>query len=141
MADTGEIVRRLLDDFNAGDLQGMRRALADDLRAYVTNAEGGVDEVAGADEYLARIEAMDLPSAEFGVEITQLVAISEDRVMVMVEVHAVRGGGPSTTSRLTSSPSRVTGSPSGGWSKHCPPPATPSGRSRGAGPPPGVPWT
>lgn len=92
MAGAMEIVRRLLDDFNAGDLDGMRRGLAGDLRAYVTNAAGGVDAVVGADEYLARIDAMDLPSAEFRVAITQAVEPGPDQVMVMVEVHAARGG-------------------------------------------------
>ena len=92
MAGAMEIVRRLLDDFNAGDLDGMRRGLAADLRAYVTNADGGVDEVDGAEEYLARIDAMDLPSAEFNVAITQIVEPRDGQVMAMVEVHAARGG-------------------------------------------------
>jgi len=92
MAGPPEIVRRLLDDFNAADIEGMRGALAPDLRAFVTNAEGGADEVAGADEYLARVEAMDLPSADFRVEVTQLAETRPDQVMVMVEVHAARGG-------------------------------------------------
>ena len=56
------------------------------------NAEGGVDEVVGADEYLARIDAMDLPSADFNVAITQIVQPRDDQVMAMVEVHASRGG-------------------------------------------------
>ena len=92
MADNQGIVRKLLDDFNAGDLEGMRKTLAGDLRSYVTNAEGGVDSLVGADEYLARVDAMDLPSAQFTVEPTQLVEVDANRVMVMVEVHAARGG-------------------------------------------------
>jgi ketosteroid isomerase-like protein len=70
----------------------MRALLADDLRAYVTNADGGIDEVVGADAYLARVEAMDLPSARFSVSVTQMVAPSSKQVMVMVEVRAARGG-------------------------------------------------
>jgi ketosteroid isomerase-like protein len=86
------IARELIDAFNAGDLGRMRAVLSDDLHAYITNRDGGVDEIVGPDEYLGRIEAMDLPSAAFGVKVTQLVAVREDMVMVMVEVRAARGG-------------------------------------------------
>jgi ketosteroid isomerase-like protein len=86
------IGRGLLDAFNAIDLERMRMLLADDLRAHVTNREGGVDVVTGAGEYLGRIEAMDLPSAEFRTEVTEAVTIRPDLVMIMVEVHAARGG-------------------------------------------------
>lgn len=85
-------VRTLLDAFNAADFDRMRSLLADDLRAYVTNSAGGVDEVRGSSEYLDRIAAMDLPSAKFSVSTTQLVSVRPDLVMVMVEVHAARGG-------------------------------------------------
>jgi hypothetical protein len=71
--DTEAVARSLIEAFSAADLQRMRELLADDMRAYVTNAEGGVDEVVGAAEYLGRIEAMDLASARFSVSITQMV--------------------------------------------------------------------
>jgi SnoaL-like domain len=90
--DAEAVARGLLDAFNAIDLERMRSLLADDLSAYVTNREGGVDVVTGAGEYLSRIEAMDLPSAEFRTEVTQAVVIRPDLVMIMVEVHAARGG-------------------------------------------------
>jgi ketosteroid isomerase-like protein len=86
------IARELIDAFNAIDFARMRSLLAEDLRAYITNAQGGVDETAGADAYLGRIEAMDLPRAEFRTEVTQVVTIRPDLAMVMVEVHAARGG-------------------------------------------------
>jgi hypothetical protein len=70
----------------------MRSLLADDLCAYITNSEGGVDGVVGADAYLARVEGMDVSSARFRVAITQLVAIRPDLVMMMVEIQAARGG-------------------------------------------------
>ncbi len=59
------IARELIDAFNAGDLGRMRALLSED--------------------------PMDLPSVAFGVSIIQLVAVREDMVMVMVEVHAARG--------------------------------------------------
>jgi hypothetical protein len=85
-------VRELIDAFNAADIARMRAMLSDDLRAYITNRDGGVDEVIGADGYLRRIDAMDLPSAAFAVEITQVAVVRPHTVMVMVEVHAARGG-------------------------------------------------
>jgi hypothetical protein len=86
------VVRQLVQGFSAADLNQMRSLLADDLRAYITNREGGVDEVIGAEGYVARVKAMDLPSAEFGMEVTQMVSVRPDLVMVMVEIQAARGG-------------------------------------------------
>ena len=88
----GLVARRLIDAFSAGDMPGMRALLSDELHAYITNREGGVDEVVGGDGYVARVEAMDLPSADFQVDITQLAEVRPDLVMVMVEVHAARAG-------------------------------------------------
>jgi ketosteroid isomerase-like protein len=88
----GDLARRLIDAFSAGDMPGMRALLSDRLHAYITNRTGGVDEVVGADGYVARVEAMDLPSADFRIDITQLVEVRADLVMVMVEVHAARAG-------------------------------------------------
>ena len=71
-ADSGaEIAERLIAAFSAADVEAMRELLDDGLTAYVTNSDGGMDEVNGRDPYLDRIEAMDLPSARFSVELTQ----------------------------------------------------------------------
>ena len=91
-ADVESVALELIEAFGAIDLERLRSLLADDLRAYITNAEGGVDEVLGGDEYVHRVEAMDLPSAEFRVDVTQAVAVRPETVMVMVEIHAARGG-------------------------------------------------
>ena len=85
-------VRELIQAFADADFERVRSFLHDDLRAFITNRDGGVDEVRGADGYLARVQAMDLPSASFSLAITQLVAVRDDEVMTMVEVHAARGG-------------------------------------------------
>jgi ketosteroid isomerase-like protein len=94
--DAGEpavVASRFLEAFSAADVERMRALLAEDLVAYVTNAEGGVDKVEGRDAYLAALEAMDLPSARFSIELTQSpVSVDSDRVLVMVEIHAHRGG-------------------------------------------------
>ena len=86
------VAREVVHAFTAADLPRMRSFLADDLAAYITNAQGGVDEVRGADDYVGRVEAMDLPSASFRIEITQLVTVRPELVMLMVEVNAARGG-------------------------------------------------
>lgn len=85
------IARELIEAFRTADTQRMRSLLADDLRAYITNREGGVDEV-GAEEYLRRVAAMDPPSAQLKLTITQMVAPRPEMVIAMVEVHAARGG-------------------------------------------------
>lgn len=82
--------RELIEAFCAADTQRLRSLLADDLRAYITNRDGGVDEV-GAEEYLERIAAMDLPSAQLKLTITQTVAPRPGMVLAMVEVNAARG--------------------------------------------------
>jgi ketosteroid isomerase-like protein len=87
-----DVARRLIAAFGNADLDGVRDLLADDLRAYVTNAEGGVDEVIGGADYVERVAAMDLPSAQFRLDVTQVVTVRPELVMVMVEVHAARGG-------------------------------------------------
>ena len=65
------VARRFLEAFSAADFERMRALLAEDVVAYITNAEGGVDKVEGREAYLGRLEAMDLPSARFSVEPTQ----------------------------------------------------------------------
>jgi SnoaL-like domain len=85
------VARELIEAFCAADIQRMRSFLADDLRAYITNREGGVDEV-GAEEYLRRVAAMGLPRAQFSLAITQAVAPRPEMVIAMVEVNAARGG-------------------------------------------------
>lgn len=86
------VASQFLEAFSAADFERMRALLAEDLVAYITNADGGMDEVEGREVYLERLQAMDLPSAQFSVELTQPpVSADPDRVLVMVEVRARRG--------------------------------------------------
>jgi ketosteroid isomerase-like protein len=87
------VATRFLEAFSKADFEGMRAMLAGDLVAYITNADGGMDQVEGRDTYLSRVEAMDLPSAQFSIELTQPpVRVGSDQVLVMVEIRAQRGG-------------------------------------------------
>ena len=90
--ETAAVAERLLDAFSVADLEAMRALLAEDLVAYVTNAEGGMDRVEGREGYLGRVAAMDLPSVRFSVELTQPpVAVDAEQVLLMVEIRADRG--------------------------------------------------
>jgi ketosteroid isomerase-like protein len=92
-SDPAAIATGFLEAFSAADFARMRALLAEDLIACVTDADGAMDEVEGRDAFLGRLEAMDLSSAEFRVELTQPpVAVDADRVLVMVEVRARRKG-------------------------------------------------
>jgi ketosteroid isomerase-like protein len=87
-----DVATDLLEAFNAGDLDRMRDLLAPDLVAWVTNADGEADRVAGRDEYLSRIAAMDLPGARYRVALTQApAAVDGHLVLLMVEIRAQRG--------------------------------------------------
>jgi ketosteroid isomerase-like protein len=84
---------RFIAAFSAADFEAMRALLSPDLVAWVTDADGAMARLEGRDDYLGRIEAMDLPAARFSVELTQApVEVGPNRVLLMVEVHAERGG-------------------------------------------------
>ena len=83
-------LRQLITAFSAHDVDGMRAALADDLTAYVTNAEGGVDRVQGRDDYVQRLLALRAPS--LSVTETQAVTVPPDQALLMVEIRAERNG-------------------------------------------------
>ncbi len=89
MSDAEAVTRRFVDAFAAADFDTMRRLLADDLTAYVTNSAGGVDRVDGRGGYLARIP--DLASAHYSISVTQSVTVAPDQALTMVEIHAERG--------------------------------------------------
>ena len=126
--ETAAVAERLLDAFSVADLEAMRALLAEDLVAYVTNAEGGMDRVEVREGYLGRVAAIDLPSARLSVELTQPpVAVDAEQVLLMVEIRAHAATGRCTTSPPICSASRAAGSPSGGWSTRSRPRATRSG--------------
>lgn len=64
------VAREFIAAFSAADFGAMRHLLATDLIAHITNADGGADVVHGREDYLRRIEAMDLDAAQFRVELT-----------------------------------------------------------------------
>jgi ketosteroid isomerase-like protein len=82
--------RRLFDAYGQGDLDGFRDLLADGLTGYVTNADAGVDELRGRDEYMSRLP--DLHAAGGHLRVTQVLPVDAERVLTMVEIRAERDG-------------------------------------------------
>lgn len=91
--DPSDVAARLLEAFNDGDLDRMRTLMAPELVAWVTDAGGQPQRVTGADAYLDRVAAMNLPAVSYRVTPTQAaVALEDDLVLLMVEVKAERDG-------------------------------------------------
>jgi ketosteroid isomerase-like protein len=84
------LARELFEAYGAADLETMRSLLAEDLTAYITTADAGVDRVAGREAFMSRLP--DLEGAQLSTAITQIAAIDEERVMTMLEVKAERKG-------------------------------------------------
>lgn len=83
-----DIAREMIESFSKADFQKMSSLLDNEIVAYITNAESGVDTIYGRDEYIQRVKAMDLAAATFSLEIKQMVQVSETQVLLMVEVQA-----------------------------------------------------
>ena len=84
------VARQLFESYAAGDLDGFRSLLAEDLIGYVTNAEAGVDVVEGREAYLARLP--DLAATGGILTVTQVLGIDSERALTMVEIRAEREG-------------------------------------------------
>lgn len=89
MPELEDLARGFFGAYGRGDRASAAALLADDVVSYVTNADAGVDVVRGRDEYMRRVP--DLRSADGSLEITQVVAIDDERVLTMVEIRARRG--------------------------------------------------
>ena len=89
--EPADVATSLLRAFNDGVHDRMRELMDPAMVAWVTDASGEAEAVTGADAYLDRIAAMDLPAVRYRVGPTQSpVAIEDDLVLLMVEVHAER---------------------------------------------------
>lgn len=91
--EPADVATSLLRAFNDGDLDRMRELMDPGLVAWVTDAAGEPQPVAGADAYLGRIAAMNLPAVSYRVTPTQdPVSLENDLILLMVEVTAERDG-------------------------------------------------
>ncbi|HEY6531611.1 MAG TPA: nuclear transport factor 2 family protein [Acidimicrobiales bacterium] len=85
------VLDRFLGAFEQGDLAAVRDVLDDDFVGRVTSADGGTKELT-AEQYVASIAAMDVPTAELTLSVPDLTAIADDTMLVMIEVRAARNG-------------------------------------------------
>jgi hypothetical protein len=83
-----EVARRLFGAYAVGDTETVRSILGDDLVAYVTNADAGVDVVNGRAAYLERLP--DLAAAGGSLRVTQIATVDAERFLAMVEIRAER---------------------------------------------------
>jgi ketosteroid isomerase-like protein len=82
--DPAEVSRTFFQAYSDGDREKAASLLADDLTAYITNADAGVDKVTGRDAYMARVP--DLQEAGGAATVTQVVDVDDERAMTMVEI-------------------------------------------------------
>jgi ketosteroid isomerase-like protein len=90
MGEATDLVRLFIAAYADDDREAARALLADDVIGYVTNAEGGVDEVRGADGYLDRLPPLD--DAELRIDVTQSVTVAPGQALTMVQIAAERDG-------------------------------------------------
>ena len=90
MSDATDVVRAFVAAYEAGDQAAMRALVNEDIDAHITSPTGGVDDVRGADAFLARFP--DLAGAQLALTVTQAVAVEPGRVLALVRVEARRGG-------------------------------------------------
>ena len=89
-SDPAAIASRLFEFYAAGDLDGLRSLLAEEMTGYVTNAGAEVDVVEGRDAYLSRLP--DLHATGGSLRVPQVVAVDSERALTMVEIRAEREG-------------------------------------------------
>jgi ketosteroid isomerase-like protein len=89
-SDPAAIASRLFEAYAAGNLDGFRSLLAEEMTGYVTNADAGVDVVEGRDAYLSCLP--DLHATAGSLRVPQVVAVDSERALTMVEIRAEREG-------------------------------------------------
>ena len=86
------IVADFIEALANADNRAMERCLADDLQSYITNAQGGVNHLAGRLAFMESISALDVKAVGPSIAITQMLSVKADQVLVMVEIKAERKG-------------------------------------------------
>ncbi len=89
--DPSAVARGFISAFGSNDLETVRSMLSEDFVGHMTTAEGGTRDV-DRDGYVDSMAAMDVPTANLRLEVPDVSLVGEDKVLVMVEVHAARNG-------------------------------------------------
>lgn len=83
-SDPAGVSRAFFQAYADGDRDAAAALLAEDVVAYITNADADVDTVTSRDDYMARVP--DLQEAGGEATITQVVGVDDERAMTMVEI-------------------------------------------------------
>ncbi|MEM9634264.1 MAG: nuclear transport factor 2 family protein [Pseudomonadota bacterium] len=86
------VVKRFIGAFAEYDHDKMAESLADNACFHVTTADGGSKLVQGADAFMASVRKMDIKTVQPRVAITQILTVSDNQVMFMIEIKAERKG-------------------------------------------------
>jgi hypothetical protein len=88
-----DLARRLFEAYADGDRDTIRSLLADDLIAYVTNADAGVDKVCGVEAYMERLPDLHAAGGRGGRQLHNFAAflaqVSDGRVTKLWMVDAL----------------------------------------------------
>lgn len=83
-----KLVKTFIKSLNEVDFKQLESLMHKDIVAHVTIADGGTKKLASSKDYINALKAMRLKEVNFRLDVTQLVEIEEDKVMIMVEVQA-----------------------------------------------------
>jgi ketosteroid isomerase-like protein len=85
-------VRRFVRAMESSDMATVLASFDPDVRAYVTNAEGGTDLVEGSEALGRRFPDFAAMADSFHATVTQVHEIDDRTVLFMVEIRAERRG-------------------------------------------------
>ncbi|MEM1057860.1 MAG: nuclear transport factor 2 family protein [Verrucomicrobiota bacterium] len=86
------VIRRFIEACDEANREAMATCLAPDVVAGVTQPDASTAELTGRDAYLAAIDALDLPTVRPSIKAIQIVEVSADQAMAMIEIRAQRKG-------------------------------------------------
>lgn len=92
MSDAEATIHRFIKSFSNGDFEAMGDCVTEDLKAYITNAEGGVNLLSGRDAFVESVGQLDVKTVQPTLTITQILKIADDQYLFMIEVKAERKG-------------------------------------------------
>jgi len=78
----------LVQAIERSDYKTVEKYFANDIKNYVTNKEGGINLVVGAQEYINALQSMNFRKVKPTLSITQIHVISNNQAMFMLEVNA-----------------------------------------------------
>jgi SnoaL-like domain len=85
-------VHRFVAAMESSDMETIAASFDPEVRAYVTNAQGGTDLVVGSEDLQKRFPDFGAMADEFRATVTQVHEIDQQTVLFMVEIHAKRKG-------------------------------------------------